>query len=179
MTPVYVSMLSKAHMMMVKGAQSRITRRAAAPKSVQASGAPRTIAGARRTNATTTSRTRIPPASRMGPLFQTKEAPNPATSAERTARKANAIPKSGPSAAAIRKDLRADGAARGSRERRGPARGGTIAPLASGLLDGGDGDAMVAWVGIGTTVKGLSRSASVNRPQGEKVRHLPRRPRIP
>ena len=43
-----------------------------------------------------------------------------------------------------------------------------FASLPSELLEAGEG-AAVAWLGIGTTVKGLLQSASVNRHQGEKV----------
>jgi hypothetical protein len=47
-----------------------------------------------------------------------------------------------------------------------------LVSLPSALLDAGEGEA-VAWVGIGTTVKGLLQTASVNRHQGEKVLLLP------
>ena len=79
------------------------------------------------------------------------------------------IPKSGPSAAATRNGPLGCGAATVSSATTGPARDVSGPALSSGLLDAGEG-AAVAWVGIGTTVKGLSQSASVNRPQDEKVR---------
>ena len=100
-TPVYVSMLSKAHMMRVNGdpvaghaagrpRQSR-ARHPARPADTPGHGA-----RARCQSETPGYR----PLSRIGPCFQTKDAPNRATSAVSAPRKARVKPKSGPENAA-------------------------------------------------------------------------------